>query len=904
MISFILWYLVISIVGWVTLPLAFNLLPNLKDRGYTLTRPLGLILWGFIFWLLTSLQILQNNSGGVLLAFFILAGLSAWSIRRNWKEMLDWYHQQVHLLVIGELLFLAAFAALALVRAANPDIAGTEKPMELAFINSLMRSPSFPPMDLWLSGYGISYYYFGYVMVAMLARVTRVVTGVAFNLAIASWFGMTALAAYGILYSLLKYWRKKNPRLAANAHGWALLAPFFILIVSNIEGFLEMLHARGLFWSQAADGSMQSRFWSWLNILELDKPPVLTTASVPSQAGGLWGSFLNSPVAQELAKWVPNRPGGIWWWRASRVIQDFDMLHQPREIIDEFPFFSYLLADLHPHVLAMPFVLLALGMSINLYFQATLTLGKTNLFSWVNDWINGKQPLLKDTHLAHWVRRPDFWLAAVVLGGLAFLNTWDFPIYIGLFCGAYILLRYQQDGWSAQRVFEFIELGLAVGITGVVLYFPFYTGFASQAGGLLPSLEFFTRGVYFWIFFGVMLVPIFAWLIYVWRKQGSRSRALKALGFSAIVVGGLWVLSYIFGWLISFLSSFSPALTDTNPNSIVAAKLTEWGGLFASLHGGASSTFLLIGSLSLRFMQPGTWLTLLILLGLVWGLFSIFRKPDPGEGESLDEDLPEVGEKTDKIEERSPDAFILLLILVGIALTLVPEFVYLRDQFGWRMNTIFKFYFQTWILWGLAAAYASVVLWHELKKGWKAVFRLGWIVLILMSLAYPVFGLWTKTNKFNPEQWTLDGNYFQDKYNEKEMEAIHWLESAPLGVVAEASTATASYTTYGRVATLSGLPTIIGWPGHESQWRGGAREIGSRLADLERLYKTNSWEEAQTILKQYNIRYVFIGNLERDTYKVNEIKFQQNLKPIFQNESVIIYEFPDAVGIQPNQVTQ
>jgi uncharacterized membrane protein len=322
------------------------------------------------------------------------------------------------------------------------------------------------------------------------------------------------------------------------------------------------------------------------------------------------------------------------------------------------------------------------------------------------------------------------------------------------------------------------------------------------------------------------------------------------------------------------------------------------------LHGGAGTTSLLTGSLGLRFLQPGTWLTLLILLGLVWGLFSTFHKPAPDIVGALDESLPGVEEKTEKVEERSPDAFILLLILVGIGLTLIPEFVYLRDQFGWRMNTIFKFYFQTWILWGLAAAYTSVVLWHELKKSWKVVFRLGWIILILMSLAYPVFGLWTKTNKFNPDQWTLDGNYFQGKYNEKEMEAIHWLEQAPLGVVAEASSSTASYSSYTRVATLSGLPTIIGWPGHESQWRGGAREIGSRLADIELLYRTSSWNEAQTILKQYNIRYIFIGNLERSTYKVNDIKFQQNLKPVFQNESVIIYEFPNATGIQPNQVTQ
>ena len=62
------------------------------------------------------------------------------------------------------------------------DAAGTEKPMELAFINAIMRSPTFPPSDPWLSGYAISYYYFGYVLVALLAKLTALPGAVAFNL--------------------------------------------------------------------------------------------------------------------------------------------------------------------------------------------------------------------------------------------------------------------------------------------------------------------------------------------------------------------------------------------------------------------------------------------------------------------------------------------------------------------------------------------------------------------------------------------------------------------------------------------------------------------------------------------------------------------------------------------------
>jgi uncharacterized membrane protein len=76
MTDFIAWYLLITLAGWITFPLAFRLLPLLPDRGFTLARPLGLLLWGFGFWLLASLGVLQNDSGGVLMALAILAGLS------------------------------------------------------------------------------------------------------------------------------------------------------------------------------------------------------------------------------------------------------------------------------------------------------------------------------------------------------------------------------------------------------------------------------------------------------------------------------------------------------------------------------------------------------------------------------------------------------------------------------------------------------------------------------------------------------------------------------------------------------------------------------------------------------------------------------------------------------------
>jgi len=359
MFWFFSWYLTTTLLGWLTFPLAFRLFPVLGDRGYSLSRALGLLVWGYFFWLLTSLGISQNDVGGLLFGLLILAGLSLWALRlighsrnkmdgntiHNSLETLgNWAKDNRRLVIHVEILFFLAFAFLAIVRACNPELTSAEKPMELMFINAILRSPTFPPRDAWLSGYAISYYYFGYVMTAMLAKLTGVPGTVAHNLMTALVFALGAIGAYGILYNLLMLHQKsrienrnKSNLQLANRNSWlSFLAPLFLLLISNAEGFLELLHRHGTFWA-----GNTSVFWTWLDIKDLSDPP-----------------------SQPLG-WIPDRY--LWWWRASRVISDLDLNGGFREIIDEFPMFSFIHADLHPHVLAIPFGLLAIAISLNLF---------------------------------------------------------------------------------------------------------------------------------------------------------------------------------------------------------------------------------------------------------------------------------------------------------------------------------------------------------------------------------------------------------------------------------------------------------------------------------------------------------------------------------------------------------
>jgi len=867
MLAFISWYLLILLTGWAAFPIAYRFFKLFPDRGYAFSKVLGLLVWGYGFWMLASLRLLQNTISAMLVVFLLMLVIGILLNRKDGlSDLWSWIKANKRILLVEELVFLVAFGFWAFIRALNPEIEGTEKPMELAFINAILKSPTFPPADPWLSGYSISYYYFGYVMVAMLIKISAVSSGVGFNLAAALWFGLTAVTAYGLVFNLVTL-RGKNRDQAEEGKTKklplfsALLGPFFILIVSNLQGFLEMLHSGGIFWKQAADGTWQSKLWTWLNILEVNEPPRLPFT------------------------WVPERPNGIWWWRASRVIQDWDLANNRQEVIDEFPFFSYLLADLHPHVLAMPFAILAIAVALVFWLQIQEGWGgeeKLTFFTWLKKWISGDSVSLRQLRLVARFSEGRLIIPALVLGGLAFLNTWDLPIYIALLCAVWALDDFRQNGWNFRIVWNFFGLAVVYVILAVLFYLPFYIGFSSQAGGIIPSLVFHTRGIHFWVMFAPLLVPVLflvLWLFTRYRGKFSLSGGLK---FAGIAVFGLWIFSFVLGWLaLQFSAVGSKMLSAGSIISTIGLKLMDAGTHYANLQGSPDGMTVLVNAFTRRLTAPGTWLTLFVLIFFTWAGLGMIKKTANRD------------QSAEKNDSQNIYAFVLLLVLVGAGLTLMPEFIYLRDQFGSRMNTIFKFYFQTWILWGLAAAFAVIVLSRSLKRVAHSIFVVTISLVILMALAYPFWGIWLKTDQLNVNNLTLDGNARIQQYTPEDWEAMQWMLTAPRGTLVEA--VGGSYSGYARFATQTGMPTVLGWPGHESQWRGGWYEIlGSREADVETLYKTSSWNEAEAILERYGIRYVVVSSYESGKYRAKTEKFDNFLNVAFQNGSVTIYEVPQA----------
>ena len=831
MTAFLSWYLLITFLGWLTFPLAYYLFPTLTDRGYALSRAFGLLVWGYIFWLFASLGIAQNDIGGLLLGFVILGGLSAWAFVECKSEIINWFGLNRRLILTTEFLFLIAFALMTFFRSANSEIVGTEKPMELMFISGIMNSPTFPPRDLWLSGYSISYYHFGYVMTSMLALFTGVPATIAFNLMIALIFGLSAVVAYGILYNLLanisnskpsqtkrrsemKH-SKRNRRPIANLSPFIfpLFGPLFLLLISNVEGFLEVLHRKGFFWRFNADGTATSSFWTWLNIKELNQAP-----------------------AQPL-QWIPER--FWWWWRASRVLQDYDLNGTWRETIDEFPFFSYLLGDLHPHVLAMPFTLLAIAVALNLFLGGWR--GNIDLFF-------GQLRISKT----------GFFVIALVLGGLAFLNTWDILVAAALVVSSYVLARVREAGWSWERIEDILLLGIPVAITAFVMYVPFYIGFDSQAGGPTPNFMYLTRGAHLWVMWGTLFIPLLAFLIYLWRSGAPvdwRTGILVTFGILLVLLIAMFVIGIL--------------ALRLKPDLVVPILQAQ----------GLDVNAFIVESMKRRLSYIGSLLTL---LALIIPTFSFLVK--------VGADSKTVDNST--LNRPSTITFVLLLIVLGSLLILGPDFIYLRDNFGYRINSVFKFYYQAWILLSLASAYSAVILLRNLRGAANRVFSTVFAIILIVGLTYPALGIFNKTNNFKPPfGFTLNDFDRVQRENPDEAAAIQWLQTAPDGVIVEATRPNDAYSAYARISIYTGLPTVIGWGNHEGQWREQSLQ-GSRVQDVETLYTSPDWTTTQDIIKRYNIRYVYIGNLERSTYHINEDKFSRFLKPVFQQGNVTIYEVP------------
>src|SRR3990172_205563 len=173
------WWLLLSIVAAVMLPLCLAVFRRLPDRGYTFSKAFGLLVLGYVFWLLNSLHLVPNTPRGIILALVPLVALSGWFASRELEDLREWLRDHWRYVASVEVLFFFVFVAAVWLRSTVGEIGGTEQPMDLMFVTAATRADNFPPKDPWLSGHTVAYYYFGYLLVAMMGQLASVPTDVA-----------------------------------------------------------------------------------------------------------------------------------------------------------------------------------------------------------------------------------------------------------------------------------------------------------------------------------------------------------------------------------------------------------------------------------------------------------------------------------------------------------------------------------------------------------------------------------------------------------------------------------------------------------------------------------------------------------------------------------------------------
>ncbi|MBI3941995.1 MAG: hypothetical protein HY326_03205 [Chloroflexi bacterium] len=809
-IAVAVWWVLVEIIGLAVLPLTFRFLGNLPDQGYSFTKPLGLLLLSIIFWLLVSLGYLTNSLNTIWIVLLLLGGIS---LAMGWRARVAWlgfWQRQRKLVLAVELLFMGTLVLWAIFRAYNPEITATEKPMEIMFLNSILRSETFPPQDAWLAGFGISYYYLGYVIVGILTQLSGIASAVTFNLAIALLFALAATGAFGVVYNLIECSRSPADTgdlvsTSSNMAIWiGILGAMLLVVIGNLEGILEVLHAQG--WGNPA-------FWDWLDIKNLATAPRSTS-------------------------WIPQ--DNWWWWRASRVLHDKDLLGNSIEVIDEFPFFSFLLGDMHPHVLSLPFTLLSLGLSLNLLLERPTS--DSNGGGLLPPFLGGNKGL-------------EGWLTLlypICLGALGFLNSWDFPTYTLVAIGAYAIQRYLYFRSFSRQWWLEIFTGAAYLIgAGLLLYLPFYLSFSSQAGGLRlvqPWIK--THFQQYFIMFGpfiTVVVVFFGYHAWKWRSHG-----IKMVPEAWIIGGGLIPL-------------------------LLVGIIFQW------------------------------WTVAFTALALALGLMLLFHKLRL-VAETAAKPVEAVSE-TEAPAKSPPDfpgaiplgnptsyavLFVLLLVSLAFALTLATEFVYIKDVFSSRMNTVFKFYYQAWTLLAVSSAFGIFYLVHKLSGAGRGIFTGIVTVLLALCLVYPVAAGISKANYFK-SQPTPDGMVWLQNIRPDMYAVIRWfnehVDGAP--VMVEAPGPQYSPELHNYISAYTGIPTLLGWGGHENQWRGNYDEPGRREPQIQQLYQSMDLIVIQKIMDQYRIQYVILGPLEQEKYSLNPqqmTKFSRFMDVAFKSGNITVYQ--------------
>ncbi len=520
----------------------------------------------------------------------------------------------------------------------NPDLwhpyRGGEKPMDLAYLTAVMRSTTLPPYDPWFAGGYINYYYLGQFFTATVGKLTGIVPEVAFNLAVPTFFSLTVAGAFSVSYNLaatargmLKRRPNGRPIPLWSAAAAGVLGALLVAVVGNLDSVGEMV-----------DRLSAISSWHVASQIPLVSP-------VANSLGGLWqvvfhGAHFKQPFD---------------YWRPSRMMP-------PTISITEFPYFSFLFADLHAHMMAIPFDVLAIGASAGVALTRKRERG-----AW-REWL-----LVA--------------LLGLIVGGLRWENSWDYPPFLLLGVAAIVIGERDAEGGFGRAGVRLMAKAALLVFVSFAAYYPFLHNYTSPVSGTHRTLE--TTPLHQYLaHFGVFLAAVGAWLLWQFARSFRQSDLARLARAGR---HGAW---------------------------------REYDGMNVTRQLSISFTVIcvaMVGLLALILVSRdrATIAAMVIALSVVayLGVRELLR-PKADSGVKL---------------------FVLAMLGLAFGLSLGVDLVTINGDIA-RMNTVFKFYLHIWLLLGLSSSFA---IWYLVFVVWQPSLKAAGSRLPKIAPRYVVGGLLT-----------------------------------------------------------------------------------------------------------------------------------------------------------------
>ena len=798
---------VLLVFGIAAFPLASEVFPLSRNAGLTLSKPLGILICSLLVWTLTYIKIARFNIYFIFLSLIALAAVS-YIPKRTRSNLIERLKEEgtIENIAFEESMFALVFTILCFYKGFGPMINGEEKIMDYGFIMSMIRNSTLPANDMWMSGFSINYYYFGQFFYAFLIKLSAINTGIGYNLSMCCAIALPFSMCYSIGQMLIDGARRNGMNCRKGiAVISGILTSFAVMIFGNSHSFYYDENSignglTGLFKSLGADvGRTDSFFY-----------PDSTR-------------FIGHNPDTSLIEGFPN--GG-------------DMT------IEEFPFYSYLIGDLHAHVCSTMVVLLIIALAVSLVYRIAASGDMADILT--SDKPSFASSIRNELPL---ILCPELIAIAILLGICQMTNYWDFLIYF--IFGSMLLLVIRT---TTSKDFSTIP--------GAVV-------FMVSVGGIL--------GLYLTLAYVPVIHTLLQILLFACVLAGcayfpcALTRTSAGMSFF-FAVSSLVALPFNANFdMIS--NKIAPCVNHTPPYQLFIL----WG------------THVII------------CVTFIVFTVIYKNIPENRGRNSKTRGKTFPNKIAQF------FGERNPmDVLMCGTIVVGILLLIAPEIFYVRDIYtgGYlRAITMFKFTYAGFIILSIGMIYSVMrLMFMRNNKGSFStqafVFSIIFCLFLFIPAHYTVLALKQRTGGLERENFkTLNGVAYLSDYQSPNLPnltpgnlmdydaCIKWFNLNVEGdpVILEAWGP--SYSDYNIVSSYTGLPTVCGWQTHEWLWRfhGIVDEESDLLVsdpendvwelyltprhyDIDTIYTSSDEEHIRELLDKYGITYVIIGDLERAKY--------------------------------------